>query len=1026
MARSYEYVIHGRSPSSNEGSPVPHRKTLSTTRDPQRKSNLRHLYRASISSNDYVESPEPLEDRRLSSPTTPKLPPTPPTGEEEGGEVKEEAQPVQDSDAARLRSIPVTPVNQYSPPTPDDTPPREQLKLPIRPFLTVRPSVASTQAESFRTARENIYSEDESDHFSPEQRPNLASPAPPPELPLPNGDAHTQGIEDVNGTRSDEQLEFQHNDTLPSSSPLPAENDNRRSQNTVVTDKDTPETQFQFDHLEEQARRLKEQAQSTRAEATGSRITEVEDKHVLHAFNVHERVTVPAGESLKKQKTLRDRVKATKQIQSTASIEAFANVIGWNDGGGHHDAENAAEANRWSGISNPSAVEAYVVDSPIQPRKRGTLRKVIKNDSLRSTSSPIPESKRTSLQSTSDSSHRLVHKKLKLNNENRWSAGSEISKRSLSWGFSPIWSRQEVIKVAVIPERGSSLQTSASSSRRHSRSISGGSTHINGSMPPVTTPMPRRKAALSHPQDTNTADGGPPQIPARSTSLSAPTSRNGSRANSITSHHLSIQREQAEKDLRSTLERMESERLSASLRRSSHQSSSPTPAPRQVEKTHQAMLEPNVTNTEMSRKNSSAAGSARSHQKSVTIDLGGIDPGTKEWADLRPATLTGTPFSQASMLSTSPEIVEARAISFFPHNNQSLQLIEPNRLSETPAVKALRAQGPERAQTLPARAMNITTPRTSDRLLQTVDNEVDSPLRNPRKPPQPPQVQFSIIPPTPMSERDHQLGATPDTSPVKSRTGTLLRKRPSLQGRDRSESFIKSLGRNLSLRNAKNPKQDQDLDSTLYPFWRPRAFWDDDDYRRRMQQEHDREQMGKDGTTVDAETGTVIARSLVVHEPHSRLVRSNTITTGPMSLVRKMSERRKQRRMVDEHIAGQQALVKQTSYSSLQRFRAGRKLYGLPPIRSLSLNMGVGRLSSLRDKMTTARARREDERRELRREKLRKSIGPDVVSQGDSRFPTDMMTEHNGGRKAESEEALGDMLERARAEEVVGKRGLRM
>jgi len=1021
MARSYEYVIHGRPLSATGDSPLPRQKTLSSTRDSYRKSNLRNLYRTSISSTDYVESPEPLPDRRISSPTTPRLPPTPPTGEEgeAQGEVTDEPQLVHDSDVATLRSMPVTPVNQHSPPTPDDTPPRGQLKLPLRPFLAVRPSIASTQAESFSTARENVYSDDESEHFFPAQAANTASYTSPTELPPLNEDGHGHNIGEASAVLRDKQSLDMPDGIVPSSSPLPAGDEKRLSQDTIELDHDTPVTKFGFENLSEQAKALFEEP--------GEGIAMPNDNTTASArvSSFYDEITRSTKEAPPRVKGLRDRVKATEHVQNTASTEAFANVIGWNDGGVHRSAGDTVETNRWSGLSNPSAVEAYVVDSPIKPRKRGTLRKVVKNDSLRSTSSPIPESKRTSLQSTSDSSHRLVHKKQKLNNENRWSVSSEISKRSMSWGSSPAWVKHEVIKVAVMPERNASLHASASSSRRHSRSISGGSAHPVSDMPPVGTPMPPRERTSSDANDKTPVGTRPPKIPARSTSLSAPTSRSGSRANSISSLQFSTQREQAEKDLRNTLERMESERLSASLRQSPHQSISPTPAPRPIGQVPEAMLEPITTISEWSRKGSSAAASARSRQKSATIDMSSIDPGTKEWAELRPTTVNGTPFSQASMLSTSPEIVEARAVSFFPHNNQSLQLIEPNRLSETPAVTVLREQGLNRAQTLPARTEDITTPRTSHQIFLIEENEADSPLRNPRKPPQPPQIRSSVMPPTPMSKRGYQLGATPDTSPAKSRTDRSARRRPSLQGRDRSESFIKSLSRNMGLRNAKNLKQDQELDSTLNPFWRPEAFWDDDDYRRRMQQERDREQEAYDDSTDKTETGTVVRQALVIQDPGSRLVRSNTITTGPMGLVRKMSERRKQRRVVDEHIASQQALVKQTSYSSLQRLRAGRKLYGLPPIRTMSLNVGVGRLSSLREKLAIARARKEEERRELKREKLRKSIGPEVISQGDSRFPSTVI-DHTGDRKVEGQEAIGDMLQQARAEEVVEKRGLRL
>lgn len=418
-------------------------------------------------------------------------------------------------------------------------------------------------------------------------------------------------------------------------------------------------------------------------------------------------------------------------------------------------------------------------------------------------------------------------------------------------------------------------------------------------------------------------------------------------------------------------------------------------------------------------------------QRPRTIDLSSITPGTKEWADLRPSDMTGTPFSQASMLSTSPEIIEARIINFFPHNNESVQLIEPNRLSETPAVKALKTENLRRANTLPVeRQVKITTPKASDRVASAEAFVVDSPLRNPRRPPEPPQVQFSIIPPTPQSELNRSLGTPLETSPIQTRTGSILRRRPQLQNNERSESFIKTLGRGLSLRNAKNLKADQNLDDTLHPFWRPRPFWDEDEQKRRSQLEN---QVGQETSMSDAD-GTMETsklRAVTILDPNQRLLRSNSIAAGPMGLVRRMSERRKQRRMVDDHLVQQQALVKQSSYSSLQRIRAGHRLFGLQPLRSLSLNANLTRINSLRDRVAAVRARKEDEKREIRREKLRKSIGTEVVSQGDSRFLTSeisspMVIEHLGGRKVDDTTIIDAMLENARAENVVEKRGLRM
>ncbi|KAJ9651216.1 hypothetical protein H2198_009495 [Neophaeococcomyces mojaviensis] len=996
MARHFEYIIQGPPLSPETHAPKRH-KTLSPKHNRQ-DSNLRILYRTSATPSDLVQFTHPPQEHRVSSPTTPKPPPTPPSAEDEKT-VAEEVETQIDGDGAgpTVKSKPATPVNPNSPPTPDDTPPRELVKLPPRQFLALRPSIASTHAESFRTARENIFSDDEPDYSSPPLTSAFATPLAPSDLPALNGESQLTEA-NLETAKNEQPRDHDADANRPSSPIFPPSPELQFADAVPAAVEDTPKTQFQF-------------VPSSHIEPHADKMVELPTQHdpPVRRFTVYEQVTEPVHNPPKRGKTLRDRLEQTKQIQPSVSTEKFASIIGWNEGVHPTKHETEANTNRLSGVSNLSAVEAYVVESPIKPRKRGTLRKVIKNDSLRSASSPIPDSKRNSLQSTSDSTHRLLHKKQKLNDQNRWSASSEISKRSLSLSSNPSGPRMEVIKVAVIPERSSSLHTtSANSSRRHSRSRSGSSVRGLSSMPPVTIPTARQKRAFSDSNERSSLRDRPPQVPVRSSSLSAPTSRSGSRANSVTSDHFSAQR-QAEKDLRTTLDRMESERLSASLRRLSDQST-PTPSPKPLTQE----LFPDATTDRETTNNSE---SAQSIQRPMAIELNGIAPGTKEWADLRPSELTGTPFSQPSMISASPEIIEAKAINFFPHNNESLQLIEPNRLSESQAVRALKAQHIAQSNTAPL--VVIDTPQINDFTTTPEQPHVDSPLRNPRKPPEPPQ--FKVIPPTPLDELDHQLGVTPDTSPAKSRTGAkVLRKRPSLQGRGRSESFVKAISRGLSLRNARNPKAGEELDSTLHPFWRPRAFWDDDEYAERSRRERERELDAApkyEGTTqgdrIDGPHDT--KRTVIVH-PRG-IKRSNSIATGPMSLMRHISEKRRQRKTVDEHLAQQQALVKQSSYSSLQKLNAGRRLYAFPG-RTLSMNAGLERLKGLQGRLVSVRARREDEKREKRREALRKSIGAEVVSQGDSRFWDDGAVNGNGVKETD--------LEHARAEGLVEKRGLRM
>jgi len=303
--------------------------------------------------------------------------------------------------------------------------------------------------------------------------------------------------------------------------------------------------------------------------------------------------------------------------------------------------------------------------------------------------------------------------------------------------------------------------------------------------------------------------------------------------------------------------------------------------------------------------------------------LGLVVPGSTEWAALRPPSVLDTPFSQPSFQSASPEINEARAINLFPHNNHSLQLIEPFPVQESKAVLEVQRRN------LP-------------------QIEVDSPLRNPRRPPEPPQ--FKVIPPTPGDEHDRRFDF--DANGVNARVGTVRRPRGP---RQRSESFMNSLSRNLSLKNARNRKADQELDSNLHPFWRPRAFWDDiDNTRTELPQEQ------------PASRG-IVNNSL-------GLPQERTVINGPASLIRRISERRRQKKGV----------VRQSSHGSLAKIRATRRLH---KSSGHGLRLHFIGLHGIQDRLLYAKQRKEDEKREKRRAMLRKSIGANVISQGDSRFP---------------------------------------
>ena len=907
MATISEYTIHG--PPTLDYSPSQHlHKSLTIRREHKANpADLRTLYRHSADEgvpHDF----EQLKNGHNTVPTTPVLPPTPPAV---NGDSSEQAQEQSSSDAAAYRSTLVTPINQNSPPTPDNTPPRES-RLPfVRPFLGTQISLASTRAESFRTAREDFASDDESPLISPDVEQHTPR-------------ARTCHSRATNGIREHPQsalarsaLSDEGSRSLPevSKEKIPLHDLTNGSQpwNGSVPENDTLErTVGQNSEPTPQPPAVEETEQSKGEEVLIA--LQTDDAPGLSSY------PVPAKTSVRRGASLRDRLREAERFSPSASTEKFASIIGWTNS---VDPE-AGENKRSSGISNTSTIGAIVVDSLPLPRRRTTLRKVAKNDSLRSASSPLPNSNRDSQNSSSDSPHRLVHKKIRLSNENRLSFGSDPS-RSYSISSSAVVPKIEIIKVAVIPGRTSSLRSSAASSRRPSVSGTSHKTQVSkgsNNLPPSSW---QRKRTVSESQDRGREQQPDVVVPPCSSSLSAPTSRTTSRANSITSENFHVQRRKAEKDLRKTLDRMESDRLLSSLEKLQKDQVNDEPQSGGIESIpaqHSTGESADSTPTKMPKQ----------QLRRVIIDPEPVvshhppmqmTPGTSEWVALRPTSVLDTPFSQPSYQSASPEINEATAVNIFPHNNHSLQLIEPNLTQESRAVREVRKD-------------------------DYVKDEMRSPLRNPRRPPEPPK--FNVVPPSPGDEMDKQLAIGGYGS---------VKRRPS---QPRTESFMKTLSRGLSLKNAKNRKASQDLDGSLHPFWRPRPFWD------------------------DFETGGPDAgeqeRSLERPGPVNNslgFAQSDTVITGPMSLIRRISERRRQNL----------ALVKQSSQSSLARLRASRKLYRNP---FLGANLRLMGIREIQERVLFARQRKEDERRERRRVALRERIGANVISQGDSRFPASSST----------------------------------
>jgi len=199
---------------------------------------------------------------------------------------------------------------------------------------------------------------------------------------------------------------------------------------------------------------------------------------------------------------------------------------------------------------------------------------------------------------------------------------------------------------------------------------------------------------------------------------------------------------------------------------------------------------------------------------------------TEEYGDARHAYASTTPFSQFS--DTPIEINEATSVSIIPHNNTSLLVVDqqhPSRVTSLipeprlnghrtptpPFVDAREAHdSPEHQQ--PTLTFQPSTPPT---------HSIDSPLQNPRPPPEPPLILF--IPPTPAEELERQLPPGPPA-----RSSSHPQRRLSLVQRARrySDNLIPTL-LGSQRKRVPNVSSEKEEDNALHPFWRPRGFWDD-------------------------------------------------------------------------------------------------------------------------------------------------------------------------------------------------------
>ncbi|KAG8627324.1 hypothetical protein KVT40_004807 [Elsinoe batatas] len=212
---------------------------------------------------------------------------------------------------------------------------------------------------------------------------------------------------------------------------------------------------------------------------------------------------------------------------------------------------------------------------------------------------------------------------------------------------------------------------------------------------------------------------------------------------------------------------------------------------------------------------------------------GSLDP-RMDHAHARHHSSAHTPMSEHSAWSDrthTAEVNQARAISIFPHHNESLLLVQhpkstPNRPLPLPSL----AEPPSPTTSIPKfeAFLDTGTPAASTPSL----TQHHSPLTNPRTAPLPPVIQF--IPATPLSEADRQLTSSPgmDSPFSMNSTAPLPVRRASLRERARAQSVAlvdAILLRGNSVRSTRRRRRNtvaEERPGYLDPFWRPRGFWE--------------------------------------------------------------------------------------------------------------------------------------------------------------------------------------------------------
>ncbi|GAB1313931.1 hypothetical protein MFIFM68171_04141 [Madurella fahalii] len=769
---------------------------------------------------------------------------------------------------------PVTPPNQQTPPTPNLTPDRTPPgaaahQTQSRPSINDRiPSKNTTDSrtESFRTARENPYSSDDDDGRLT-LRPILPS-AKTSQTTVRQLSREPRGPRTVGLGLG---LESNPSDDL------------------------TPRTTGEFNTFD---------GEWASGETGASEVEEQWDDNLWRNVTVRKKRPTVSREA--RRETIDDMTatptNATKALRSTSLQESpvlyssrrvVSDRLPNQAVPSHSDSSSSVDYKRSSVMSTRSTastvVEAILVETA--PQRRKTLRHVRKQSTLRDSGSEVSPSSSapTSVSTAVDGHRRLNPAESRVSDVARQSHASTATCNSISSRTArrEVW-KSGGIPVVVVPDRRSSIGANnrppslrSTSSRRSQRSQSLSSAHLSQT-PKSKDGVPhfershRRSRALSESDGSRAGDERtmdfPPVIPTRSSSLSAPTSRNASRTGSLTAEsmkaHNTLHAQQAHQALQKA-----SRELDKLYSRNQPSASGEKPRdwkridrqppPLLVEADQPTVLVQHARDERHDLVEERPSQSSRGHVAHDAPEEHGYGLGGDGYDDSvsgKRLSVHNTPFSVASVETTGTshaEVSEALAVNIYPHQSKSVMLVDhstkPSESSSLEQPKTLL--GPE----IKINVANDSVPATPPQKFSVDD--VDSPLRNPRAPPEPPKPPaINFIPATPSGltptvEKERQLGNYYEMTQEKPKRSlsllrrTLTRRRTSEYGPSparpvglltRTLSLSRNIrrrpgdwldddgGRRPRLKRRSTADDAPPDESRLHPFWRPSYIEDED------------------------------------------------------------------------------------------------------------------------------------------------------------------------------------------------------